>query len=296
MKDIDAGLLEHYDEDVTSLATCWKATLRDSTVLGFTSHMFDLTVDGLLYEAKAGYDPTEVETSADLSVDNLDIEGLLDSPSITRDDILRGRWDHARFEIFEVNYRNLAAGKNKLRVGWLGEVKTDIAMFVAELNGLTQRLQQNVIESTSPSCRAVLGDSRCTKDLTEYTTTGAVGTVFSSRHFYTDLHTQTVRLTPSSTGNPNDTYFDRGLLTWTSGANAGASMDIKWFTQANGEITLQLPMYDPVETGDTFTAVAGCLGRIIEDCKTKFGNVPNFQGEPYKPTPTQMLKGPSRGA
>lgn len=295
MKTIAALLDAHYALEVTTIATCWKATLKDGTILGFTSHVDDLSISGVTYEAASGYTPTNVETSGDLAVDNLEVQGLLDSPSITEDDLLAGKWDHAEIEIFEVNYENTAQGTNNLRRGWLGEVSVGRSSFKAELRGLSQRLQQVILEVTSPSCRATLGDTRCGVNLTDYTTTGAVTSVTSNRVFETDVHDNTVRLTPSTTGNPPSGYFDSGVLTWTSGLNDGLSMEVKSFivgSPSSGGVTLQLPMPYTVQVGDQFSIVTGCGKRLIEDCKTKFGNVPNFRGEPYKPTPNQLLRGP----
>lgn len=292
MKDIPAALLAHMAEEVTTLATCWKATLQDASVLGFTSHVEDLVIDGVTYEAAAGYTPTAIDTSGDLAVDNLEVEGLLDSPAITEDDLLAGRWDHAQIEIFEINYEDTSMGVNKLRRGWLGEVRLGRTNFVAELRGLSQRLQQNIIELTSASCRATLGDARCTKDLTDYTTTGAADVVTNNRQFTTDLPSSTVRLTPLTTGAPDDDYF--GLIAWTSGANADLEMEVKTYDAVTGELLLQLQMPYDIASGDTFTIVARCGKRIIEDCKTRFGNVPNFRGEPYKPAPNQIIRGPVR--
>lgn len=296
MKAIDAGLLAHMAEEVTTLATCWKATLKDGTILGFTSHVEDLTIDGVTYEAAAGYTPTAVETSGDLAVDNLEVQGLLDSPAITEADLLAGRWDHAQIQIFEVNYEDTAQGKNKLRMGWLGEVRIGRSSFIAELRGLAQRYQQQILELTSAQCRATLGDDRCGVDLTDYTTTGAVVSVSSNREFSSDVYNNIVRLTPSTTGNPPAGYFDRGKVAWLTGANAGLEMEVKTYTGESPSVgdvfDLQLPMPYDIEVGDTFSAVTGCQKRLIEDCKTKFGNVVNLRGEPYKPTPNQLLRGP----
>lgn len=294
MRTIPVALQTHYEQDVTTVASCVKVTLADETVLGFTNHLSDIVVDGVTYVARTGYDATDIETGDNLSVDNLEIHGILDSPAITEEDLLAGRWDRAMVELFDVNYEDIGAGIDKYRIGWLGEVKVDRARFIAELNGLAQAWQQEILRVSAIPCDAVLGDTRCKKDLTDYTTTGTVGTVFSSRHFYTDLDTKTVRLTPTTTGNPDDTYFDRGLLTWTSGDNIGRQMEIKTFLNAEGELYLQLPMASAVSPGDTFIAIAGCLHRLIEDCKAKFGNVVNYRGDPYKPTPEQLLKGPAR--
>lgn len=293
MKTIASGLQAHYETETTTIATCWKATLKDGTILGFTSHVEDLSISGVTYEAASGYTPTNVETSADLSVDNLEVQGFLDSPSITDEDLLAGRWDHAQIEIFEVNYENTSQGTNTLRVGWLGEVSLGRSNFKAELRGLAQRYQQVIIEVTTPSCRATLGDERCTVDLTDYTTTGEVTGVTSNREFDTDLTSSTVRLTPSSTGAPDQDYF--GKIEWLTGLNAGLEMEVKNYgtgSPIDGSLSLQLAMPYEVQVGDTFSAVARCNKDILLHCKARFGNVLNFRGEPYKPTPTQILRGP----
>jgi hypothetical protein len=76
-------------------------------------------------------------------------------------------------------------------------------------------------------------------------------------------------------------FYTGGLLTWTSGLNNGASMELKDYQNINGDVSLVLPMWFAITVGDAFSIHAGCFKRIIEDCKTKFGNSHNFQGEPY---------------
>ncbi len=40
---------------------------------------------------------------------------------------------------------------------------------------------------------------------------------------------------------------------------------------------------EDIQVGDTFDVIAGCRKRLTEDCKVKFNNVLNFQGEPHLP-------------
>jgi hypothetical protein len=83
-------------------------------------------------------------------------------------------------------------------------------------------------------------------------------------------------------------YFAYGTVTFTSGLNAGLSMEVK--QSAPGGFVLQLPMPYDIAPGDTFSAVAGCSGRFKEDCQTKFNNVINFRGEPYLPGLDHVLQ------
>jgi len=278
MRTISAGLNTHLQGSVTTLATCWKATLKNSTVYGFTDHTENITYNSVVYQASTGYTPTNIATTENLSVDNLEVMGMLSASSIADADIEAGLWDYAEIEIFQVNYKDITQGALLQRKGWLGEVRTGKTVFTAELRGMAQKLQQTVGELYSPSCRATLGDTRCGKDLTAFTFTGTVETVTSNRQFTDSGLVQA------------DAYFDYGLITWTGGLNVGLSMEVKTYTV--GAVLLQLQMPYSVQVGDSFSIVAGCGKRIIEDCKTKFDNVINFRGEPYLPGTDALYKGP----
>jgi len=278
MRTIPVALASHFQQETMTIATCWKATLKNGTVYGFTDHTSNLVFDAVTYLASAGYTPSSITTTEALSVDNLEVVGMLSNDAIADADIHAGLWDYAEIEIFQVNYADLTQGALYLRKGWLGEVRTGRSVFSAELRGMTQKLQQTIGELYSPSCRATLGDTRCGVNLASFTFNGTVQTVTSNRQF-----------TDSGLAQANG-YFDYGIITFTGGLNAGISMEVKTYT--TGAVLLQLPMPYGVQVGDTFSIVAGCAKRIIEDCKTKFNNVVNFRGEPYFPGVDQLYKGP----
>lgn len=78
-----------------------------------------------------------------------------------------------------------------------------------------------------------------------------------------------------------DDLFTGGLLTWLTGLNATAQMEVKSYVLLDGKFSLVLPMWFELTVGDTFSVQLGCFKRIIDDCKDKFNNTHNFQGEPY---------------
>src|SRR5437899_10458628 len=82
-----------------TFCTCWKVTLTNSTVLGFTDHDRALTVAGVTYESMTGYYRTDIAGADDLSVDNLEVQGMLKSLTITDADLHAGIWDFAAIEI-----------------------------------------------------------------------------------------------------------------------------------------------------------------------------------------------------
>jgi uncharacterized phage protein (TIGR02218 family) len=137
------------------------STRRDGVVQGFTDHVRELEVDGVTYKAASGYTRTATRSTADLAVDNLDVESVFSDDGITEEDLRTGKYDFAEVRMFLVNYQDLGQGILKLRRGWLGEVTIRDGMYVAELRGMTQKLQMTVGEVCTPNCSADLGDARC---------------------------------------------------------------------------------------------------------------------------------------
>lgn len=269
MKDISPALKAHYASGTTTLATCVKATLTNGTVVATTSHDTDLPIDGVLYLAAAGYLGSDVESSAALNPDNLEISGFMRSPAITEEDIHSGIWDYAEIEMFEVNYNDLTMGKNILRSGTLGEVKGGRSKFTAELRGLMQAYSRTIVRLTTKDCTADLGDSRCKIPAHLWTVAGTVASVTDNRVI----------------NDPNRTevadWYTGGKLTFTSGLNAGLSMEVK--QSMTGQMTLHERMPFEIVAGDAYLVAAGCTKRLIQDCKAKFNNVLNFRGFPYVP-------------
>lgn len=276
MKSLTPALSAHLGQEVTTICTCWKATLQNGTIYGFTDHTADLLIGGVLYESASGYTPTAVQGNSNLAVDNLEVVGLLDSNAITDADLNAGLWDYADIEIFQVNYADLTMGSNKLVKGRTGEIKYGMQEFTAELRGLAQQLQQTIGKVYSPSCRAEFGDAQCKINLVDYTYPTTVTGVIDQRQF-----------NASALILPNG-FFAFGKVIFDSGDNAGIAMEIK--ASSPGALELRLPMPYPIAVGDAFRAIAGCRKRFAEDCKAKFSNVINFRGEPWVPGNDKMLK------
>lgn len=274
MKAISSALLTHSQGDVSTLALCWKITRRDGVVLGFTTHIEDLVISGVTYAAATGsYSATTVRSTSDLAVDNLEIEAILDSAAITEADLLAGLYNYAAVELFEVNYLDLSMGKLTLRKGTIGEVSVDGPRFSAELRGMMQALQQTIGRVYAKRCDADLGDTRCSVALAGITISAAVTAV-------TDQSVFTASAVPARAG---------GKLTWTSGENAGLSMEVK--TIAGSVVTLNLPMPFAIAITDTFDVYPGC-DKNLSTCRGTFNNVVNFRGYPYIPGPDRALQYP----
>lgn len=275
MKNLSPAMEAHVSGQTTTLCTCWHLIREDGVELGFTDHDKDLTVDAQLYKAATGFTATNVESKADFSVDNMDLEGMISSDEITETDILNGVYDYAEVEIFAVNYEDLTQGKIYLKRGRMGEVKVNRSQFVAELRGLSQHLQQHIGRIYTSSCDAVLGDSRCGVNLASFTFTGTITSVTDRQRF------------KCSTLNQAAGYFTGGVITFTSGDNDDLRMEVKEF--AATEVVLALPMPNTIEVGDTFSIVAGC-DKTAPTCVAKFSNFVNFRGFPDIPGTDAILE------
>jgi len=278
MKVIPSHLQTVIASSVTTLATCWKITRTDGMIFGFTDYNEDLVIDGLTYEARTGYTKSQVQVSDKLNVDNMELTGVLESPSITEPDLMAGLWDFAHAEIFQVDYTDPAGGIIKLLKPTLGQVVVHRNSFSAEQRGMMQPLQNEFGQLYSAACRATLGDARCTVDLTPFTFPATVDTVTDNRTFTATALTQV------------DNYFQGGKVTFTSGNNNGLSMEVKNNTQSTNEVVLQLQLPYEIQVGDTFDIVAGC-DKVSTTCFNKFNNIINFRGEPFVPGNDQLTKG-----
>lgn len=146
-------------------------TLRNGTVLGFTSLDVDVVYDdesdvgspstAITYDAATGFTPSTLDSSSDLSVDNAEARGLIPHFSlgqITPEMIAAGELDYADWIMYQVNYRDLSMGHEILGSGQTGEVRTEEQLgFVMELRAISQRLKQTVVELDSITCRATFG-------------------------------------------------------------------------------------------------------------------------------------------
>ena len=283
MRTLDPDLKAHLESGATTLATCWRITRSDDFVIGFTDHDRVLTFDGTTFNPESGASGSALSSSADLAVDNSDIEGALDDAALSGVDLAAGRYDGARVEIFRVNWA--APGQRVLiKKGVIGEVSRAGNAFKAELRGLTAMLDQPVGRVYQRLCDVNLGAAKCGVDLDAFAhkTAGAVTALRDDQSFVA-----------SGFDEFDDRWFEHGLMTWETGANAGAKAHIK-SQSASGAVSLWLPPGASVAIGDQFTATAGCDKRFVT-CRDKFANGVNFRGFHLMPGNDFAVSYPLRG-
>lgn len=173
MRTISAALKAHLQGSSTSACYLMKVTpVSGADQFGITTLDRDVTYDDgagpVTYRAKRGYTSFDVQTRADLSVDNSQAKGLLaeyPADGVTADGIAAGWYDSARFIQYLINYNDLTMGHMIVNSGQVGQVQNldDLTMSM-EMRSLTQICKQNnLLELTSITCRADYGDTRCKK-------------------------------------------------------------------------------------------------------------------------------------
>jgi len=274
MRTLPDGLQDHLDSGTTTMCWCWKLLTNDGRVFGFTDHDNDLTFEAVTYEAASGFTGSEIAAGLGLSIDNLEVDGALSSLKINEQDLFAGVFDNAEVEIWQVNWVEVSQ-RLLVKSGNLGEVTRDENSFTAEIRGLSHFLNQPQGRLFQKKCDTDLGHERCGVDLTSplYRQSGQVIETLAGNRF----------LVSGLDGFSNG-WFSSGRLEFTSGNNLNRASEVKNFTLAGSEVTVELWLQMPVgvEAGDSFNLTAGC-DKDFKTCKLKFSNSANFQGFPYMP-------------
>lgn len=273
-KTIPIVLRTEFAKGSTTRAWCWYFEQKGAAVFTVTTWARDLLIGGLVYKAKDGVNPMAIESTADGAVSNSEIAGALADGFVTEEQIEGGLWDNCFVTVFEVNARDLTMGRLALVSGWLGDISAGRSTFKAELRSLAQALQQQIGDVYQPMCRAVLGDAMCKVNVEALRVVSTLTGVTSRR-----------TITDSARGEADD-WFGAGLFKVLEGPYAGMQMEVHAF-QA-GVYTLALPLpFDPT-VGMAYSVIPGCRKRHergglfpagVSDCRDKFNNVINFQGE-----------------
>ena len=281
---LSAEFEAHLASGLTSVARCWRLSRRDGTVHGFTDHDVDLSFDGTTFKADTGLSARALQQTTGLSIDNTEALGALSDASVTEDDIRAGRYDGAQVEAWLVNWADLDQRLLQFK-GNLGEVTRGAGGFQAELQGLTEGLNQPQGRAYQAPCGAILGDGHCRFDFDAvpgYQAEVPVeevedGTIFR----FADL------------AGFDDRWFEKGKFEVLTGAAAGLIGVVKndRLSEDGREIELWEALRAEIQPGDMLRLQAGC-DRRFETCRLKFDNAVNFRGFPHIPGEDWLMSTP----
>lgn len=288
------------NHDVFHYATCWAITRTDGAVIRVTDHSGALTLsDGTTYSPASGFSGSAREQKTGLGVTNMEFIGIIDSSYVSDDDLRAGLYDAAVIDEYLVDWR----------WPWLGFIdQTRWRIESVEWNGqgwnaivtsVTRRLQRETGRIISRNCRHRLGDEfrgevaiGCPVDTDALTTSGHYPTIIDTvrQSFQSDVPAQI------------DDYYQFGLITWTSGANADASItsEIQRYENDGSKFYLVMPTPYDITVTDTFSVRVGC-GKTRDHCKGTSGSsgkpwdsqIASFGGEPDVPGLDRMLGTPN---
>lgn len=286
MKSIPIALQGHLDQDATTWAFIVRVACKGrhaGTVLGFSGLDAPISYNdgqGLLtYQAdNGGFMPERMQATADLNVDNTDLQGWISDTGITEAQIRAGLFDYADVTIYRVNYMDLGQGHEVVAHGTLGETKFSQNGWRSEFRSLTQQLKQPISKMYSLKCRARFGSvplGTGDGNFEERHPCNKAFTWVAATVTAVDLAEPNRIFTASGMAQP-DGHFDGGVIRVTSGDNQFAEMEVESFV--GGVFTLSLPFPYNLAAGVTFEVRQDC-DKTFGMCRDRHANTLNFRGE-----------------
>lgn len=288
------------------------------------------------YTPVGGLDASAKRRELGLRANNLEYRGVISSGAITSIDLQAGRYRDAKIEEFIVDAKLPFLGAIVHAVGYVQETRLDGDMWVATVAGVSHRLTQRVGGVFSKRCPfEVFATGRsgngsllrnCSKEKDGYQSPDpeiVAQTAFpivvlvgedvlsfnpseDARHAFaaTDDFNGGIPFTPGIQGVPLRTtgFFDEGLVTMQTGANAGLQREIKeHIGLASHAFRTVEPFPFDLAVGDTFHIQAGCdktkdgeQGCIIKFSHLNGNSVPGsgFGGFSFIRGPQDPVRGP----
>ena len=267
--------------DYQTRVICLRIVPVSGAIVRLTHYPVDLTMsNATVYQSFQGYDFTGYEAVSSMAPGAIDLQGILGSGGISREAIASGVYDNARCYLFATSWTAPIEDEEPLTASIFGKAALIDDRFVIEEMALIDALNQSVGSTYTAGCQKTFGNTtgplitRCNKALGPLTVTGTLTSV-TSRLICRD-----------STRAEAADYFAYGLLSFTSGANAGLKAIQVKRHEADGTLELFEAMPYPMVIGDAYSLIPGCRKRL-EDCRDKWNNVINFGGFSRIPTNNQ---------
>lgn len=270
----------HLARESRRITICGVIKKNDGSYVRCTQSDQDIEIDdgdlGGIYFATTAVTASDMQSSSDLSVDNLEIQGGLEDgfsfTGFSAQDVEAGLFKNAPFQMFLCQWDRPDAWQHVKRRGYMGTInRTSEGSFTAEWRGMTQLLSQNVGRFFAENCDVVrFGDSRCKLNVGALQGIGVITQVTDRRTFAGDT-TWPAGLMPA----PG--YAELGEFQFLTGRNVPYLNQVM-HDQLGSPASIQLweAMPYDVQVGDTYRIRPGC-DRRFETCQF-FANTDNFTG------------------
>lgn len=266
MRILPTILRQKLDAGVTHFCHCWRITRRDGSQIGLTDHDARLTFDGCDFLPDAAISVSAIDMHVGLDAPQPEIAGALSSPHLQADDLRRGLYDDATFELWLVDWQD-ADNRLLLLAGYFGAIRHSERRFHVALRHDSDGLRQNRGRLYQKTCDAVLGDTRChaAVNVPPFKQSAVVSSVKGAS------------LVLSQSGDRPDGWFTHGVLKNKAGKKFIIREDKR---QAEfRHIELWQDATGLIDADEDVSLTAGC-DRSFATCRDKFFNAVNFQGFP----------------
>ena len=290
MRTLAAGLVSHLATDTHTRCGMLRLDLVDGSTLAVTDHdralSFNLGDGSATYSPRTGILPSDLSLSTGFDPDEVEITGpLVDTATeawhVTRAAVLGGRFDDAVARYFQVNWSSLSSGPIRLLRGYVVKAEVIGSSFKLTIHSEASKYKQEVGRGITGYCDADFQDTRC--GYSEAADSLTVVAVTNAREF-----------TVNNANSRADDYFNRGTVSFTSGAlNGTRPVEILDWADGGGsaQIALWTDLAEAPQVGDTLDVKRGC-GKTREDCMA-YNNIVNFRGFPDVPGTDQVLRYPN---
>lgn len=254
----------------------------------------------LTYIARTGAHMSAFLSTADLGVDNAEMESLppVDAfplEGITDAQIQSGSLDKVPYVVYALCPLDLGLGFFIWSGGTIGEVRVkNSALINLEQRSLSNQLKQIIGDVDSTTCRAKFGS--------QYEQNSNGTAIVERQPCLYDVESEWVPFTVTSVDSTDpdidfasddldqaDDYFAPGLVRFDTGANAGIEREVEEYgvDSNEGSITLGYAAPHPIEVGDTGYIRRDCTKHWTghNSCETYFAGdkTIRFRGEPHQP-------------
>jgi uncharacterized phage protein (TIGR02218 family) len=268
------------------VANLFTVTLKTGTILRYTDWDLPVTIGGTTWlTGPPNLSIGQIDETVGLQVatSNFSVSAsptdLISSTPILQT-IARGDWDGAKILI-----QRLFMNESQVQIGyitrWFGELGK--VAKVTRLGGtftaksMVARLATKMpLKVIQPACIHSLYDAGCGLNKVSFQAS-------SSAQAGSTINTLKATLAAASG------YYELGVVTFTSGLNNGFSYTVKGYVNGTPSIvTFQAPLRYAPAAGNTFLIVPGC-DKLQTTCDVKFGNLGNFLGFPFVPSPETAI-------